>query len=50
MGHEFYVLPDGSYIYQDEESLLLCGEGYRIKDGILEMLTEEEETLDLTQL
>lgn len=50
MGHEFFVLPDGSYIYQDEESLLLCGEGYRIKDGILEMLTEEEEILDLTTL
>lgn len=49
-GHCFFALPDGSYIYQDEESLLLCGKGYRIKDGILELLTLEGETLDLSTL
>ena len=48
--HCFFALPDGSYIYQDEETLQLCGEAYRIKDGILELLTLEGETLDLTKL
>lgn len=50
MGHCFFSLPDGSYIYQDEENLLLCGEGYRLKDGILELLTVKGETLDLFEL
>jgi peptidase E len=27
MGNCFYALPDGSYIYQDEQNTLLCGEG-----------------------
>lgn len=47
MGNCFYALPDGSYIYQDETQCLLCGEGYRICDGVLEQLTEKEEILDL---
>ena len=49
-GNCFFALPDGSYIYQDEENLLLCGEAYRIKDGILELLTVTGETLDMRQL
>lgn len=47
-GHAFFALPDNSYFYQDEDSLLLCGQGYRIRDGILELLTQEDEILDLT--
>ena len=43
MGHTFYVLPDGSYIYQDEDNSLLCGEGYLYQDGIFTQLTEKEE-------
>ena len=50
MGHEFFALPDGSYFYQDESKLLLCGEGYRIRDGILEKLTVSGEILDMAVL
>ena len=49
-GRTFYALPDGSYFYQDEDQLLLCGRAYRIKDGILELLTIEEEVLDMSKL
>ena len=47
MGNCFYALPDGSYIYQDENTQLLCGEGYRVCDGIMEKLTEKGQILDL---
>ena len=43
MGNCFYVLPDGSYIYQDERHILLCGEGYCYRDGVMTRLTEKEE-------
>jgi len=46
-GHCFYALPDGSYVYQDEEQQLLCGEGYRICDGRMQQLTNKEETICL---
>ena len=47
MGHTFYALPDGSYIYQDEYQLLLCGEGYYIRDGMMEQITNNGEILAL---
>lgn len=47
MGHCFFALPDNSYIYQDEDSLLLFGEGYCLRDGILEQICENEECTDL---
>lgn len=50
MGNDFFALPDGSYFYQDDHVLLLFGESYRIKDGILEKLTEDGEVLDMAQL
>ena len=50
MGNTFFALPDGSYFYQDDEGLLLCGEGYRIRDGILEMLTRNGDVLDMEEL
>lgn len=50
MGHEFFVLPDGSYFYQDADCLLLCGLGYRLKDGIMELLTLDDEVLDMSKL
>jgi len=50
VGHQFFALPDGSYFYQDDEQLLLCGKAWRIKDGILELLTTEEEVLDMALL
>lgn len=50
MGHCFFALPDNSYFYQDESCLLLCGKAYRIKDDILELLTEDGEILDVAEL
>lgn len=50
MDHTFFALPDGSYFYQDDECLLLCGKAYRLKDGILELLTLDGEVLDMSKL
>lgn len=50
LGHTFYALPDGSYIYQDSEQELLCGKAYRLRDGIMELLTLDEEVLDMSRL
>ena len=50
MGREFFALPDGSYFYQDEDGLLLCGKAYRLKDGIMEQLTSDEDVLDTVLL
>ena len=46
MGHEFFMLPDNSYFYQDNQGLLLCGKAYRLRDGITEQLTDDEDVLD----
>lgn len=50
MGHTFFALPDGSYIYQDEDGQLLCGKAYRVRNGIMELLTLDGEVLDLEEL
>ena len=50
VGHEFFVLPDNSYFYQDEDGLLLCGKGYRLRNGIMEQLTDDEDVLDTVLL
>lgn len=50
MGRCFFALPDNSYFYQDEEGLYLCGEAYRIKNGILELITMDGEVLDMAEL
>lgn len=50
MGNTFFALPDGSYFYQDDDQLLLCGKAWRIQNGILELLTLEEEVLELSLL
>lgn len=50
MGHCFFALPDNSFFYQNEEELLLFGEGYRLQDGILEQICENEECLNLADL
>ena len=50
MGHCFYSLPDGSYFYQDEQELLLCGKAYRLKNGILELLTLDGEVLNMAKM
>lgn len=50
MGKTFFALPDGSYFYQDDDGLLLCGKAYRIQNGILELLTIDGEVLDMDEL
>ena len=50
IGNCFYALPDGSYFYIDEEQTLLCGEAFRICNGILEKLTEDGEALDISHI
>ena len=50
MGNTFYALPDGSYFYIDDGHTLLCGESFRIRNGILEKLTEDGETLDISRI
>lgn len=47
MGHTFYVFPDGTYYYQDDEEQVILGEAWRLSDGVLEKITEEEERFDL---
>lgn len=48
--HTFFALPDGSYLYRHEEETLLLGRAYRLRNGILELLTLEEESLSLDDL
>lgn len=50
MGHTFFVLPDNSYFYQDEEHLLLFGEAYRLQNGVLEQICETDQCLDMAAL
>lgn len=46
-GQMFFVLPDGSYLYQDENQLLLCGESYCIHDGVLDLIQSSGDVQDL---
>lgn len=48
MNHTFYVLPDGSYFRIQDKETLLCGEAYRLRNGIMEMLTLDEESISLS--
>lgn len=50
MGRCFFALPDNSYFYQNEHGLWLCGKAYRIKNGILELITVDGEILDMAEL
>lgn len=47
VGHTFYVLPDFSYIVDDGEETVLFGQGYRLRDGILELLTRDGEEMKI---
>ena len=49
VGRSFYALPDGSYIFAGGEETLLCGKGYRLRNGILEQLTRNGQILPLTK-
>ena len=50
MDHTFYALPDGSYFYIHGGETLLCGEAYRLRNGIMEMLTLDGEHAFLSDL
>jgi len=43
----FFVLPDGSYFYQDDECLLLFGKSYCIHDGEFTPIQEDGDCLDM---
>ena len=49
MGRCFFALPDGSYIYQDEDVQLLCGKGYSVMDGVMRKINEDGKVLDLNE-
>ena len=46
-GNTFFALPDGSYFCQDEDNLLLFGEAYVLRDGVLTQLTRSGDCLDM---
>ena len=50
VGHTFYALPDGSYFCIHGEETLLCGKAYRLRNGIMEMLTLDGESIFLSDL
>lgn len=47
--HTFYALPDGSYLLIEDGHTLLFGEAYRLRNGILELLTRENECIELSE-
>ena len=47
MGHTFHIFPDGTYLYRDEQEYTIYGKCLRMRDGILELLSEDGERIDL---
>jgi len=47
MGHVFYALVDGSYLYRKNDEEWLMGESYRISDGKLEPFGREGDAIRL---
>jgi len=47
MGRSFHVFPDGTYLYRDHREHAIFGKCLRMKDGILELLSEDGGRLDL---
>lgn len=50
MGNTFFALPDGSYILCDEDGEVLFGEAYRIRNGILELICVNGQSVDMQNL
>ena len=46
-GRCFFAIPDGSYFYQNDSCLMLCGESYLVRDGVLSPLTQDGEILNM---
>lgn len=47
MGRTFHIFPDGTYIYRDEKEYAILGQCWRIRNGILEKLSEDGQRIDL---
>ena len=47
MGRQFIALVDGSYILCENGTETIWGEAYRIADGVLERICEEDQTLGI---
>ena len=50
MDHTFFALRDGSYILCQDGEEILYGEAYRIRNGILELICVEDESIPLDML
>ena len=50
MGNTFFALPDGSYILSENGYETLHGEAYRIRNGILELVCVNGESIELNLL
>lgn len=48
-GNTFFALPDGSYFWQNDDSLLLFGEAYLLRDGELTQLIRSGDCLDMAE-
>lgn len=46
-GREFIAMPDGSYVLVDAEGARLFGEGYRVANGKIQRICNEEESVEL---
>lgn len=46
-GRSFIAIPDGSYVVVDGEGARLFGEGYRISEGRIRTICEEEENIEI---
>ena len=46
-GRTIYALTDGSYLLQTEDRVEIRGEAYRIRDGIIEQISADGETVTL---
>lgn len=48
MGRTFYAIPDGSYLFIEDGREELRGEAYRIKDGVIERISGDGDTVLLS--
>lgn len=48
-GHTFFALPDGSYFYCHDGEISLLGRAYRLRNGILELISLDEEIFPLSR-
>lgn len=47
IGHCFYALVDGSYLYRDDDGQRLIGEAYRIADGMISQVCSEGQSISI---